>query len=113
MLPEAAVLGGNRLLYQVVDEHASVLRPKQRVLIELSHDAVQRKVVPFSAIFYDEKGQGWLYAVAEARVYVRHAVQTDYISQDSAFLIDGPAPGTEIVTVGAPLLYGTEFDVGH
>jgi hypothetical protein len=32
---------------------------------------------------------------------------------DSAVLSDGPSAGTEVVTVGTALVYGTEFEVAH
>jgi hypothetical protein len=35
------------------------------------------------------------------------------IDGDRAILSDGPAPGTEVVTVGAAELLGTEYEVGE
>ncbi len=50
---------------------------------------------------------------SEPLTFVRHPIQVDYVSKDLALLSEGPAVGTEIVTIGAPILYGVEFGVGH
>jgi len=68
-----------------------------------------RRVVPTSAILYDAKGKTWVYTNPEPLVFVRHAVNIDYIDGDRAVLSDGPASGTAVVTVGAAELLGTEY----
>jgi len=68
-----------------------------------------RRVVPTSAILYDAKGKTWVYTNPEPLVFVRHAVSIDYIDGDRAVLLDGPASGTTVVTVGAAELLGTEY----
>jgi hypothetical protein len=68
-----------------------------------------RKVVPTSAVLYDAKGKTWVYTNPEPLVFVRHAVSIDYIDGDRAVLLDGPASGTAVVTVGAAELLGTEY----
>ena len=68
-----------------------------------------RRVVPTSAVLYDAKGKTWVYTNPEPLVYVRHAVSIDYIDGDRAVLLDGPASGTAVVTVGAAELLGTEY----
>jgi hypothetical protein len=72
-----------------------------------------RRVVPYSAVLYDAKGDTWVYANPEPLAYVRERVTVDYIEGDQAVLTDGPPAGTPVVTVGAAELYGTEFGVGH
>jgi hypothetical protein len=72
-----------------------------------------RRVVPYSAVLYDAKGDTWVYANPEPYAYVRERVTVDYIQGDQAVLTDGPPEGTPVVTVGAAELYGTEFGVGH
>ena len=68
-----------------------------------------RRVVPTSAVLYDAKGKTWVYTNPEPLVFLRHAVSIDYIDGDRAVLLDGPAPGTAVVTVGAAELLGTEY----
>jgi hypothetical protein len=41
---------------------------------------------------------------------VRQRVKVDRIVGDNVFLSQGPAPGTQVVTVGASLLYGSETE---
>ena len=89
------------------------LPPKMRILIELPFQAAQRKVIPYSAVFHDEHGQAWVYTNPQPLVFIRHPIQVAYTHQDQIFLSDGPAVGTEIVKVGAAMLYGVEFGVGH
>ncbi len=72
-----------------------------------------RKVVPYAAVFYDLNGATWVYINLEPLNFVRASISVDYIDGDLAVLSDGPPSGTEVVTVGAPELYGTEFGVGQ
>ena len=72
-----------------------------------------RRVVPYSAVLYDAKGDTWVYTNPAPLSYVRERVTVDYIEGDQAVLTDGPPKGTQVVTVGAAELYGTEFGVGH
>jgi hypothetical protein len=72
-----------------------------------------RKVVPYSAVFYDLKGETWVYTNPEPLTFVRARISVDYIDGGLAVLLEGLPSGTEVVTVGAPELYGTEFGVGQ
>ena len=72
-----------------------------------------RRVVPYSALLYDAKGDTWVYTNPAPLTYMRERVTVDYIEGDQAVLTDGPPEGTPVVTVGAAELYGTEFGVGH
>ena len=72
-----------------------------------------RRVIPYSAVLYDAKGDTWVYVNPEPLSYVRERVTVAYIQGDQAVLTDGPPEGTPVVTVGAAELYGTEFGVGH
>jgi hypothetical protein len=44
---------------------------------------------------------------------VRQKISIDHVVGDSVMLHDGPPVGTEVVTVGAAEVYGTEFEVAH
>lgn len=71
-----------------------------------------RLSMPYSAILYDAGGQTWTYASPEENVFVRHEIVVDRIDGDVALLASGPPAGTEVVTIGAAELYGTETGVG-
>ena len=70
-----------------------------------------RRVIPYAAVLYDPNGDTWTYTNPEPLVFVRQQITVLSIQGDQAVLADGPAPGTPVVTVGAPELYGTEFGV--
>jgi len=72
-----------------------------------------KKVVPYSSIIYDPKGQTWVYTNPEPRTFVRHKIEIDRITGDSVMLNDGPPAGTVIVSVAVAEIYGAEFKVGH
>lgn len=70
-------------------------------------------VVPPEAVFVDPDGAWWVYTVPGPNEYVRHEVVVKYQAGDEVFLSKGPAPGTQVVTVGVAEVYGVEFEVGH
>ncbi len=72
-----------------------------------------RRVVPYSSLIYDQKGQTWVYTSPQPRTFVRHKVDVDYIEGDLVVLNDGPPAGTVVASVAVAELYGTEFKVGH
>lgn len=74
---------------------------------------VTRKVIPYSALIYDPKGETWVYISPEPRRFVRHAVKVERIEGDNALLLSGPEKDSEIAAIGAAELYGVESGVGH
>jgi hypothetical protein len=70
------------------------------------------KVVPYSAVIYDNDGGTWVYTVPQPLSYVRESVSVLDIQSDHALLSAGPAVGTTVVSEGAAMLYGTELGVG-
>jgi uncharacterized protein YbjT (DUF2867 family) len=72
----------------------------------------QRKVIPYAAVVYDLQGKTWAYTNPEPLTFVRQAVTVDYIEGDNVVLMDGPAAGTAVVTVGVPELYGADTGIG-
>lgn len=80
---------------------------------QVSRSPSPRKVVPYSSLIYDPEGQTWIYISPQARTFVRHKVDVDYIEGDIAVLNDGPPTDTVVASVGAAELYGAEFEVGH
>lgn len=80
---------------------------------QVSRSASPRKVVPYSSLVYDPKGQCWVYTCPQPRTFVRHKVDVDYIEGDLVVLKEGPPAGTVVASMGVAELYGTEFKVGH
>jgi hypothetical protein len=71
------------------------------------------KVVPYSAVLYDATGAAWVYTNPSPLVFMRAGITIDRIEGEKVLVTDGPDRGTKVVTVGASLLYGTEFEVGE
>jgi hypothetical protein len=69
------------------------------------------KVVPYSAVIYDTRGASWVYVNTAPRTYVRQAITIAGIEGNTAVLARGPAAGAPVVTVGAPELLGTEYNI--
>jgi hypothetical protein len=87
------------------------LAPSTRVRVELQQAGSEdkQKVVPYNAIYYDAKGQPWVYTNNKPLQYERHKVTVQRVVGGVAVIADGPPLDTPVVTVGAALLYGTEI----
>ena len=70
-------------------------------------------VVPYSSVLYDADGLTWVYTSPEPLVFVRAPIEVERIDGSLAFLSEGPPSGTAVVSLGAALLLGTEFEVDH
>ena len=70
-----------------------------------------REVIPYSAVIYDNDGSTWTYVNTTGRTFVRQPIVINAIQGSEAVLDRGPAVGTPVVTVGAPELLGTEYDI--
>ena len=85
--------------------------------LDLQTDQVReqggKRVVPYSSLIYDPKGQTWVYTSPETRTFIRHKVDVDKIEGDIVVLNDGPPVGTIVASVAVAELYGAEFKVGH
>jgi hypothetical protein len=77
-----------------------------------SRTATGATSVPFGALLYDAEGRTWVYTSPAPLTYVRQRVDVLRVVGDTVVLRDGPPAGTQIVTVGAPELLGTELGVG-
>lgn len=75
----------------------------------------EHKVVPYAALIYDAEGKTYVFTSPAPLSFVRSAVQVRDIEGDRVLLSDGPPVGTEVVTVGAAEVYGTELEIagGH
>ena len=68
-------------------------------------------VIPYRALIYDPEGKTYAYTSPKDLQYVRKEVKVDRIRENRVILSKGPPTGTEVVTVGAAEVYGTELDV--
>jgi hypothetical protein len=73
----------------------------------------QEKIIPYAAIIYDAEGNTFTYTNPEPLTFVRQEIEIDRVDGDNVVLSDGPPAGTEVVTIGAAEVYGTEFEVAH
>lgn len=78
-------------------------------VVEATADLV---AIPYAAVLYDAQGTTWAYTSPDENVFVRSEIIVDRIEGELAYLAEGPAVGTDVVTVGAAELYGTETGVG-
>lgn len=69
------------------------------------------KMIPYSAVIYDNDGSTWTYVKIAARTFMRKHITVRVIQGATAILSQGPAAGTMVVTVGAPELLGTEYNI--
>jgi hypothetical protein len=78
----------------------------------ITEDAGTR-VIPYASVVYDENGNTFAFTSPAALTFVRSPITVATITGDKAFLSDGPATGTQVVTVGTAELYGTEQGLGY
>ncbi len=94
-----------------------ILTPKAVERTGIETTVVKKKgnrlIVPHSAIFFDPEGNVWVYTNPKPLTYERQAVKLVTETGETAILSDGPPPGTRIVTIGVPELYGAEYEIGH
>ena len=81
----------------------------QTALVQVESGGTQQTVIPYAAVLYDPNGETWTYTSPEPLVFVRQDISVDHIEGDLAVLLDGPPPGTAVVTVGATELWGIEY----
>jgi hypothetical protein len=104
--------GITRALYYSVG--GSNLATGQRLMVDVSlkGDDGTRLAVPYSSLIYDIYGDTWVYINPEPRQFLRVPVVVDYIQGEKVYLVEGPAAGTTVVTVGVAELHGTDTGVG-
>jgi hypothetical protein len=101
-------------LFYVSDTAQTHLVSGQHVFINLplTGNGSLQKIVPYAALIYDTEGNTFVYLKeTNALSFVRHSVTVDFIEGDLAYLTEGPAVNSEVVTVGVAELYGTETGV--
>jgi hypothetical protein len=101
------------VMYYLVRGENTGLAQGQGVFVELTLTSASgaKMVVPYASVLYGVNGETWVYTSPESNVFVRQPISIEYIDQDLAVLTDGPTVGTQVVTVGAAELFGTETGV--
>lgn len=85
----------------------------ERVVVRLARtDVAPALTVPASALVHDAQGGTWVYVRRAAGTYARARVDVSAMQGDVAWLAQGPAVGSEVVTVGVAELFGVEFGAG-
>lgn len=69
--------------------------------------------VPSSALLIDPAGRFWVYTNPSEHVFVRAPLRDIRQEGLTTYFSVGPEPGTAVVTVGVPELYGFESGIGH
>ena len=102
--------GFNRV--KLTPKAAERLDIQTALVVEEQVNGAQRKVIPYAAVIYDLQGKTWAYTSPENLTFVRQAITVDHIEGDKVVLVDGPAAGTAVVTVGVAELYGADTGIG-
>jgi hypothetical protein len=110
---KAEPIEGTELSRVTVQEQAAERLGIRTASVLAGADGANLKVIPYAAVLYDADGATWTYTNPEPLTFIRDRITVDYIKGDKAFLSEGPASGTAVVTVGVPELFGIETGVGH
>lgn len=101
-------------VFYEADNENGAFRMGERVNVDVPTTVqTEALTVPWSAVLYDIQGGEWVYARTAEHVFARKRVLVRTVVADTAVLAMGPPVGTEVVTTGAPELFGTEFGVAH
>jgi hypothetical protein len=85
------------------------LGDRVRAELQLEGGTEKQKVVPYSAVYYDAKGDAWVYVTTAPLAFMRQRITVERVAGDLAVLASGPEVGTRVATVGVSLLYGAEI----
>jgi hypothetical protein len=107
---EIQAIPGSEVMKVTLTERAA---QRLDVKTDQVRDQNGQRVVPYSSLIYDPKGNTWVYTSPAARTFVRAKIDIDRIVGDQVLLKGGPAAGTNIATRAVAELYGTELKVGH
>jgi len=81
--------------------------------IGLETEPIEERRIPYSALLYDAAGgQPYVFVNTEGLSFHREDVTVEKVDGDVVDLADGPANGTEVVTVGVPQVHGAELEFG-
>lgn len=100
------------------DRYIVRLTPRAAERLDIQTTTVQagegeQRLIPYSAVVYMPDGSSWTYVKSTGLEFVRGSINVEAVRGDTAILSEGPAPGTEVVTVGVSELWGVEGGVGE
>jgi hypothetical protein len=99
------------LTEQAVHRLGIATEPVRVAKVALAGRRGPHKVIPYAAVVYDNDGSTWTYVNTAPRTFLRQRIDVGAIDGSTALLVSGPALGAAVVTVGAPELLGTEYDI--
>jgi hypothetical protein len=100
-----------QLTDQAIRRLGIATQPVRTATVTIGGRRGQQKVIPYSAVIYDNDGSTWTYVNTAPRTFTRERISVLVIRGDVAVLSGGPEAGSPVVTVGAPELLGTEYDI--
>jgi len=100
-----------QLTDQAVRRLGIATQPVRMATVTVASHRGPEKVVPYAAVIYDNDGSTWTYVNTAARTFTREHIAILVIRGNVAILGKGPAAGSPVVTVGAPELLGTEYNI--
>jgi hypothetical protein len=105
---------GSDVLRVTLTEDAAARIDVQTAAVQTRSVGSERRLqIPYAAVLYDPNGDTWTYTNPEPLVFIRAPIDILHIDGGRAVLTSGPAAGTDVVTVGAAELLGTEYEVGE
>jgi hypothetical protein len=104
---------GSELMKITLTEEAAARIAIETATVEDGQAGSAAIAIPYAAVLYDPDGTTFTYTSPEPLVFVREPITVDRIEGEVAYLTEGPATGTAVVTVGAAELFGTELGVDH
>jgi hypothetical protein len=108
---KAEPIEGSEFSRLTLTEKAAQRLNIQTTPVQIKEMSSEHLAVPYSAILYGLEGETWVYTNPEPLVYIRETVVVDHIDGDWVALVEGPEVDTQVVTLGASLLYGAEVGV--
>jgi hypothetical protein len=110
-----AVPGSNvqqvRLTEQAIHRLGITTVPVRTAKASLDGQRGTHKLIPYSAVVYDNDGSTWTFVNIGPQTFIRQRITVGAIQGSTAVLVKGPALGAAVVTVGAPELLGTEYNI--
>jgi hypothetical protein len=100
-----------QLTDQAIRRLGIATQPVRMATVTIASRRGPEKVIPYSAVIYDNDGSTWSYVNTAPRTFTRERIAVLVIRGHVAILGRGPAAGSPVVTVGAPELLGTEYNI--
>jgi hypothetical protein len=98
-------------LSQEAADRLGIQIAKVGVYTPTANGARSELAVPYAAVVYDKAGATWTFVTEQPLTYLRKPVQVDHIDAETAYLANGPARGTAVVTTGSEELLGAEYQI--